>query len=47
MVAAGFAFDYPRYSQGAYRVQQKAAQTDRRGLWSMNFEMPWVWRRKK
>jgi len=47
MVRAGFAFDYSRYSKGAYSKQQKAAKNERRGLWSMDFEMPWIWKRKK
>jgi endonuclease YncB( thermonuclease family) len=47
MVRAGFAFDYPRYSKGAYSKQQKAAKNELRGLWSMDFEMPWIWKRKK
>ena len=47
MVRAGFAFDYPKYSKGAYSKQQKAAKNELRGLWSMNFEMPWIWKRKK
>ena len=47
MVRSGFAFDYPRYSKGAYSEQQKAAKNERRGLWSMDFEMPWIWKRKK
>lgn len=47
MVRAGFAFDYPRYSKGAYSNQQKAAKNELRGLWSMDFEMPWIWKRKK
>ena len=47
MVRAGFAFDYPRYSKGAYSKHQKAAKNERRGLWSMDFEMPWIWKRKK
>ena len=47
MVRAGFAFDYPRYSKGAYSKHQKAAKNERRGLWSMDFEMPWIWKREK
>jgi len=47
MVRSGFAFDYTRYSRGAYSAQQKAAKSERRGLWNMNFEMPWVLRRRK
>ena len=47
MVRAGFAFDYPRYSKGAYNRQQKAAKNELRGLWSMKFDMPWIWKRKK
>ncbi len=46
MVWAGFAFDYTRYSKGAYSEQQKAAQNEKRGLWSMEFEWPWIWKRK-
>ncbi len=47
MVGAGFAFDYPRYSNGAYAEQQKAAKNERRGLWSMEFEFPWHYKRRK
>tara|TARA_Y100000294_G_scaffold76788_1_gene72308 strand:+ start:50 stop:505 length:456 start_codon:yes stop_codon:yes gene_type:complete len=47
MVRSGFAFDYPRYSNGAYSEQQKAAKTERRGLWSMEFEFPWHYKRRK
>lgn len=47
MVRAGFAFDYPRYSNGAYSEQQKAAKDEHRGLWSMEFEFPWHYKRRK
>ena len=47
MVRSGFAFDNTRYSRGAYSEQQKAAKNERRGLWSMNFEMPWMYKRRK
>ncbi len=47
MVRSGFAFDYPRYSNGAYAEQQKAAKDERRGLWSMEFEFPWHFKRRK
>ena len=46
MVRAGFAFDYERYSKGTYAEQQKAAQNEKRGLWSMQFEWPWIWKRQ-
>lgn len=47
MVGSGFAFDYTRYSRGAYSEHQKAAKSERRGLWSMDFEMPWNWKKTK
>jgi endonuclease YncB( thermonuclease family) len=47
MVRSGFAFDYPRYSNGAYAEQQKAAKDEDRGLWSMKFEFPWHYKRRK
>jgi len=47
MVSSGFAFDYTRYSRGAYSVEQKTAKNERRGLWSMDFEFPWIYKRRK
>ena len=47
MVLAGFAFDYLRYSNGAYSNQQKAAKNECRGLWSMKFEWPWEYKKRK
>ena len=47
MVRSGFAFDSPRYSNGAYAEQQKAAKDEDRGLWSMEFEFPWHYKRRK
>jgi len=47
MVSSGFAFDYTRYSHGAYSAEQKTAKNERRGLWSMDFEFPWIYKRRK
>lgn len=44
MVIAGWAVDYPRYSQHRYAVDQSSAQRRQSGLWSGEFQMPWEWR---
>lgn len=47
MVNAGWALDWPRYSNGAYRVEQDRAQSAARGLWGGPFVMPWEWRKRE
>jgi len=46
MVRNGWAVDYLRYSNGAYRTEQLHAQRDKLGIWRGEFEMPWEWRRR-
>lgn len=41
MVQSGYAFDYPRYSNGYYQVNQKEAQKQKAGLWAGQFDLPW------
>ena len=44
LVENGHALDWPRYSRGAYSVQQETARDLKRGLWAGTFEEPWEWR---
>lgn len=44
MVRAGWAIDYVRYSGGRYSVEQRDAQSARRGLWAGTFDAPAQWR---
>lgn len=44
MVEHGQALDWPRYSHGAYAVQQTKAQAAKVGLWVGSFQAPWDWR---
>ena len=37
MVAAGYAFDWPRYSRGLYRDSQHEAQQAHAGLWALGY----------
>ena len=46
LVKNGYAFDYVRYSKKKYAQDQKYAKTNKLGLWSMTFELPWSWRKK-
>lgn len=45
IVALGLAVDVPRYSHGAYRDEQAAAQAEKMGIWSGTFQAPAEWRR--
>lgn len=47
MVAAGWALDFERYSGGFYALEQEQARQDRRGLWGLEFTMPWDWRTER
>lgn len=44
LVEQGWALDWPRYSDGAYRHAQESAAHSRRGLWQGEFVAPWDWR---
>ena len=46
MVRNGYAFDYPKYSDGKYRKHEIYAKNFSLGLWQMQFEYPWIWRKK-
>ena len=46
MVKNGYAFDYPKYSNGKFREHQIYAKKLSLGLWQMQFEYPWIWRKK-
>ncbi|AZO25969.1 thermonuclease family protein [Mesorhizobium sp. M1E.F.Ca.ET.045.02.1.1] len=44
MVEHGQALDWPKYSNGAYAVQQAKAEASKVGLWVGSFQTPWDWR---
>ena len=46
MVRNGYAFDYPKYSNGKFKKDQEFAEYYSLGLWNMKFEYPWIWRKK-
>ena len=46
MVKNGYAFDYHKYSNGKFRKYQIYAKNLSLGLWQMQFEYPWIWRKK-
>ena len=35
-----------KYSKKKYAQDQEYAKTNKLGLWSMTFELPWSWRKK-
>ena len=47
MVRNGYAFDYTRYSKKKYAKDEEYAKTNKLGIWTMKFEYPWEWRKKK
>ena len=46
MVRNGYAFDWPYYSKGKFAKDQEYAKINKLGLWNMNFEFPWIWKKK-
>ena len=46
LVANGYAFAYKKYSK-KYVYHEKRAKILKKGLWSMVFEYPWKFRKKK
>lgn len=44
LVRNGHALDWPRYSGGKYAPEQRAAKSDRAGIWQGAFDKPWEWR---
>ena len=47
MVRSGYAFDWPRYSKKKYAEDEEYAKTNKLGLWTMEFEYPWIWKKNK
>ena len=46
MVRNGYAFDWPYYSERKFANDQEYAKMNKLGIWNMNFEYPWIWRKK-
>ena len=46
LVLNGYAFAYKKYSK-QYVYHEKRAKILKKGLWSMNFEFPWKYRKNK
>lgn len=47
MVQSGWALDWPRYSRGRYRTEEREAREAGRGLWGGEFIEPWEWRQRQ
>ena len=45
LVKSGYAFAYRRYSK-KFITDEDFARTNKIGMWSMEFDYPWVWRKK-
>ena len=45
LVKSGYAFAYRRYSK-KFIVDEDFARTNKIGMWSMEFDYPWLWRKK-
>ena len=45
MVKSGWALDYKHFSKGAYSAEERDARENRLGIWSGEFENPYVWRK--
>ncbi len=45
MVKSGWALDYKHFSKGAYSVEERDARENRLGIWSGEFENPYIWRK--
>lgn len=46
LVASGWALDFERYSMGHYAALERAARDARAGLWSGDFILPRLWRKR-
>jgi len=46
MVRTGYAFDFVKYSKKKYAQDEEYAKANKLGLWTMEFEYPWEWRKK-
>lgn len=48
MVRRGWAWDFARYSGGAYAAEERAARAERRGVFAIGDAVPpWEWRKMK
>ena len=45
LVKSGYAFAYRRYSK-KFIADEDFARTNKIGMWAMEFDYPWVWRKK-
>jgi endonuclease YncB( thermonuclease family) len=45
LVKSGYAFAYRRYSK-KFIIDEDFARTNKIGMWSMEFDYPWDWRKK-
>ena len=45
LVKSGYAFAYRRYSK-KFITDEDFARTNKIGMWSMEFDYPWAWRKK-
>lgn len=45
MVKSGWALDYRHFSKGEYAAEERDARENKRGIWSGEFENPYVWRK--
>ena len=45
LVKSGYAFAYRRYSK-KFITDEDFARTNKIGMWSMEFDYPWDWRKK-
>jgi endonuclease YncB( thermonuclease family) len=46
LVKSGYAFAYRRYSK-KFIIDEDFARTNKIGMWSMEFDYPWDWRKNK
>ena len=44
MVAAGWAWDYERFTDGYYAKEQAVAEQSGNSVWVMGCDAPWDWR---
>lgn len=45
MVKSGWALDYEHFSKGAYSAEERDARENMLGIWSGEFENPYIWRK--
>tara|TARA_X000000950_G_scaffold159378_1_gene195250 strand:+ start:442 stop:933 length:492 start_codon:yes stop_codon:yes gene_type:complete len=46
LVRNGYAFDYAYYSKKKFAEDEKYAKENKLGFWKIEFEYPWIWRKK-